>query len=297
MEFDVFLSHNSKDKPAVRDLARRLAERGIRVWLDEEQLTPGRNWQPLLEHGIEQSATGAVLVGQDGLGPWEDEEMQALLLRAVRGKKPVIPVLLPGAPEKPALPLFLESRMWVDLRQGYSDRGLDALVWGITGKRLGTPSAADEQGSGRQRPSGSKRGLVVSLLLLVCTAFFALYFLRPWEMPGSTTEKTEDFAVWIVAEQDGPLTPRLVTLPLDERRKGESRASLLQRITQAAEPTVNGGRARIFRLKDGTEITAEGGDLFAAENRGVLVLDKALVDRFPDAHVAFTFVRSQLPNP
>jgi hypothetical protein len=28
-EFDVFLSHNSKDKPAVRELARRLSERNI----------------------------------------------------------------------------------------------------------------------------------------------------------------------------------------------------------------------------------------------------------------------------
>ncbi len=84
MEFDVFLSHNSKDKPAVRELARRLGDCGLRVWLDEDQLIPGRNWQPLLEQGIEHSATGAVLVGQDGLGPWEDEE-QALLRHAVCG--------------------------------------------------------------------------------------------------------------------------------------------------------------------------------------------------------------------
>ena len=70
MDFDVFLSHNSKDKPAVRELARRLSDRGIRVWLDEDQLIPGRNWQPLLEQGIQQSATGAVLVGPHGLAPW-----------------------------------------------------------------------------------------------------------------------------------------------------------------------------------------------------------------------------------
>jgi hypothetical protein len=30
VEFDVFLSHNSKDKPAVRELARLLEEQGIR---------------------------------------------------------------------------------------------------------------------------------------------------------------------------------------------------------------------------------------------------------------------------
>src|SRR5215212_4689484 len=97
MMFDVFLSHNSKDKPAVRALASRLDERGIAVWLDEDQLIPGRPWQPALEQAITDSQTGAVLVGADGLGPWEDEEMQALLRQAISEKKPVIPVLLPGA--------------------------------------------------------------------------------------------------------------------------------------------------------------------------------------------------------
>jgi len=38
--FEVFLSHNSQDKPAVRTLAALLTERGISVWLNEEQLPP-----------------------------------------------------------------------------------------------------------------------------------------------------------------------------------------------------------------------------------------------------------------
>ena len=40
-EFDVFLSHNSGNKPVVRRLARRLEKAGLRVWLDERQLRPG----------------------------------------------------------------------------------------------------------------------------------------------------------------------------------------------------------------------------------------------------------------
>ncbi len=137
LTFDVFLSHNSKDKPAVRALAALLTERGIRVWLDEEQLIPGRAWQPLLEKGIRESATGTVLVGVDGLGPWEDEEMQALLQSAVAKKKPVIPVLLPGAPKEPDLPLFLSNRTWVDLRAGFGAEGMDKLIWGIAGEHPG----------------------------------------------------------------------------------------------------------------------------------------------------------------
>ena len=41
-EFDVFLCHNWDDKPAVRELAQQLRERGLRPWLDERELRPGR---------------------------------------------------------------------------------------------------------------------------------------------------------------------------------------------------------------------------------------------------------------
>lgn len=33
--FDVFLSYNDRDKPAVRELARLLEKHGLKVWLDE----------------------------------------------------------------------------------------------------------------------------------------------------------------------------------------------------------------------------------------------------------------------
>lgn len=33
--FDVFLSHNAKDKPRVRRLANRLKQAGLRVWFDQ----------------------------------------------------------------------------------------------------------------------------------------------------------------------------------------------------------------------------------------------------------------------
>ena len=36
--FDVFLSHNSKDKPAVIALAKRLQANGVKVWLDAWEL-------------------------------------------------------------------------------------------------------------------------------------------------------------------------------------------------------------------------------------------------------------------
>ena len=132
-QIDVFLSYNSNDKPTVRQLAEALEARGITVWLDEEQLVPGRPWQEALEKVIETVRTVAVLVGDDGLGPWEIPEMRACLSEFVDRHLPVIPVLLPDAPARPQLPLFLRGFTWVDLRGGLTETSLDRLQWGITG--------------------------------------------------------------------------------------------------------------------------------------------------------------------
>ncbi|MGA2259090.1 MAG: toll/interleukin-1 receptor domain-containing protein [Thermoguttaceae bacterium] len=134
-KYDVFLSHNSKDKAAVRELKRQLALQGLSVWYDEDELRPGIPWQRRIEEGITASRSIAVLVGNDGLGPREDEEMQGALRLATKDRRPVIPVLLPGAPSEPSLPMFLSNRTWVDLRGGYTCDGFEKLVWGITGKK------------------------------------------------------------------------------------------------------------------------------------------------------------------
>jgi hypothetical protein len=132
--FDVFLCHNSRDKPEVKALAVRLMERGIKPWLDEWELRPGLRWQPLLEEQIRAVKSAAVFVGADGIGPWQTEEIGAFLSTCVERGIPVIPVLLREAPLQPALPLFLAQRTWVDFRSSEPDP-LERLVFGISGTR------------------------------------------------------------------------------------------------------------------------------------------------------------------
>jgi hypothetical protein len=135
MEFDVFLSHNSIDKPVVRELKRLLTAHKLRAWLDADELVPGENWQSGLVAGIMNSTAFAVCIGPAGVGPWEDEEMQGALTLAVSERRRVIPILLPGAPDKPELSLFLRNRTWVDLREGFTQEGVSRFVWGITGTK------------------------------------------------------------------------------------------------------------------------------------------------------------------
>ena len=141
--YDVFLSHNSNDTPVVTALAEALKARGLNVWLDEWELVPGRPWQQALEEIIKTVNSAAVLIGKDGLGPWEEPEMRGALDQFVRRKSPVIPVLLPDASQEPELPLFLTGFTWVDFRRvGITDEALDKLVWGITGSK---PQREDER--------------------------------------------------------------------------------------------------------------------------------------------------------
>ncbi|NTX07242.1 TIR domain-containing protein [Myxococcus sp. CA040A] len=135
--YDVFLSHNSKDKPAVEELARRLHnEVGLRPYLDKWHLVPGMPWQPALEESLEASATAAVFFGPSGVGPWHHEEVRAALARAVQQRDDyrVIPVLLPGA-KREDVKGFLAQRMWVDFTVGLDDgEAFRRLVAGIKGQ-------------------------------------------------------------------------------------------------------------------------------------------------------------------
>lgn len=133
--FDVFLSYNSKDRQEVVHLAELLRSLGLQPWLDTWELLPGRRWQEAIERGLLKSYSVAVLVGSSGIGPWQEPEMRAVLSESVSRELPVIPVLLPGCPDMPQLPLFLRGFTWVDLRRGFTDDGVARLIWGITGRK------------------------------------------------------------------------------------------------------------------------------------------------------------------
>jgi len=56
----VFLCHASPDKTAVRDLYRRLKADGFDVWLDEERLLPGHEWEYEIRKAVR--AADAIIV-------------------------------------------------------------------------------------------------------------------------------------------------------------------------------------------------------------------------------------------
>jgi nucleotide-binding universal stress UspA family protein len=144
-DYDVFLCHNSADKPAVKKIGEQLKQRGILPWLDEWELRPGQPWQEALEEQIETIKCAAVFVGEKGIGPWEKRELRAFLRQFVKRECPVIPLLLDDAPDQPDLPVFFEDMTWVDFRELEPDP-MEQLIWGITGERSARP-----EGRGRRK--------------------------------------------------------------------------------------------------------------------------------------------------
>ena len=139
-EFDVFLSHNSKDKEDVRTLNAALRDRGVRTWLDEEQLQFGDSISDELQSILDNCGSALVCIGQHGLGPWHDEEQKVLTSRRVNARKSgqkfrIIPVYLPTAPRAAEMPAFLRDQLAVELRGGTSDEILDKLKTAVMSKR------------------------------------------------------------------------------------------------------------------------------------------------------------------
>src|SRR5687767_14283674 len=132
-DYDVFLSYSRRDLELVTVIATKLRDSGITVWFDQWNLKPGARWQAELEKAIVASRAVAVVVGPEGLGPWEEPEMQAAISRSVQQKSRVIQVLLPGVKESDErIPLMLRNYQSCAIDGQVNQTAIDRLIWGIT---------------------------------------------------------------------------------------------------------------------------------------------------------------------
>jgi hypothetical protein len=134
--FDVFLAHNSQDKPAILRLGNQLRSQGIYPWIDEEQIPPGRWFQDVIQSAVRNVKAAAIVIGGSGVGKWEALELRAFVSRCVEHDIPLIPVLLPGASSIPDDLIFLRELNFVKFTDDVTEKdSISKLVWGITGKK------------------------------------------------------------------------------------------------------------------------------------------------------------------
>jgi small GTP-binding protein len=87
-DFDVFLSHSSKDKAAVRALAERLRRDGLKVWFDEWEIRLGDSVYARISDGLERSRILLLFMSRSGFGSdWVTVEHQAILFADPQNRK------------------------------------------------------------------------------------------------------------------------------------------------------------------------------------------------------------------
>jgi small GTP-binding protein len=108
-QYDVFLSHSSKDKAIVRPLAERLRKDGIRVWFDEWALKPGDNLPKKIDDALEESRVLVLCMSsQASSSEWARLESGTFRFRDPLNKdRRFIPLRLDESPIKGSLAQFV----------------------------------------------------------------------------------------------------------------------------------------------------------------------------------------------
>ena len=98
--FDVFLSHSSKDKAVVRDIAERLKKDGVKVWFDEWVLKPGDSIPAKIEEGLERSRVLVLCMSANAFGSdWAQLESGTFRFRnSLNKERRFLPLRLDEAP-------------------------------------------------------------------------------------------------------------------------------------------------------------------------------------------------------
>ncbi|MGC1307882.1 MAG: toll/interleukin-1 receptor domain-containing protein [Phormidesmis sp.] len=113
--YDVFLSHNTKDKNQVLIVARYLESQGLKLWIDKNDIRGGNSLPKEIANAIYHSRVAAVFVGRHGLGTWQQDELETITNRQIRGRIDLIPILLPGICDLPDDPDYcnLEKLLYI----------------------------------------------------------------------------------------------------------------------------------------------------------------------------------------
>jgi hypothetical protein len=107
-QYDIFLSHSSKDKPVVRDIAERLRADGLIVWFDDWEIRPGDSIPAKIEEGLEHSRVLVLCMSANAFGSeWAQLEAGTFRFRDPLNKdRRFIPLRLDDAPIKGSLAQF-----------------------------------------------------------------------------------------------------------------------------------------------------------------------------------------------
>jgi TIR domain len=124
----VFLSHSSKDKPFIRQLASDLTEQGVLVWLDEQQINVGDSINKAINQGLIESDYFVIALSDNSVdSEWVERELNSALIDEIESKKvKVLPIKLSDC----KFPPLIKDKKYADFTGSYR-AGFEQLIKAI----------------------------------------------------------------------------------------------------------------------------------------------------------------------
>ncbi|WP_326510774.1 toll/interleukin-1 receptor domain-containing protein [Aeromonas caviae] len=134
MKKNVFISynHSNENTEAIRNIATKLSEMGLKVWLDQYELKPGDSILKNINNAIDNSSYVIVVVSpNDKKSYWATHELNL----AVNKGKRIIPIMVNNATPSD-LPDIISDKLAVDISKNinnlkivYDSIESDKSVW------------------------------------------------------------------------------------------------------------------------------------------------------------------------
>ncbi|MBE5852208.1 MAG: TIR domain-containing protein [Lachnospiraceae bacterium] len=110
---NVFISHNYKDKPMARKIAKELDKYGIKVWIDESEIRLGDSLIEKIRDGLDHMDFLIALISENSVhSEWVKKELDIAMNKEIDGKKVIAIPILVGRCE---LPGFLKGKLYADM--------------------------------------------------------------------------------------------------------------------------------------------------------------------------------------
>jgi hypothetical protein len=128
-----FISHSSKDKKFVRQLAADLVANGIKVWLDEQRIRVGDSIPEKIAQGVAESDFFLVVVSVNSAGSaWVQKELNGALVREIERRQVVV---MPVKIDPAELPESIRDKKYANFSESY-EVGLEELLEAIKAREV-----------------------------------------------------------------------------------------------------------------------------------------------------------------
>ncbi len=112
---DGFISYNWKDQKFAEKLAKDLQDRGVKFFLDKQQIEVGDSLVEKVLHGVIHSRFFVPILSPDSVSSrWCRKELRTAISREIKGKMQILPILYRDC----RIPPFLDDTLRLDVRAG-----------------------------------------------------------------------------------------------------------------------------------------------------------------------------------